>query len=129
MAVVKASQALSSETSLDQLRARVTDRIPLSVVRYAERTREPLLVDDATADSRFDRDPALAGLDVCSLLAVTILRHGEPRAILVLRNTLWRGTFTRDRLDAVDDLIAEADTCLYSAKQHGRNRVVSRLPA
>jgi diguanylate cyclase (GGDEF)-like protein len=133
MAVVKATQALSSETSLDNLRVRVTDilgaltgatsvdlltrgdapgdwlpppdtdaaRIPLSVVRYAERTREPLLVEDATGDSRFARDPALTGLDVCSVLAVTIVLQGEPRAILVLQNTLWRGAFTRNRLDAV----------------------------
>jgi diguanylate cyclase (GGDEF)-like protein len=135
MAVVKASQALSSETNLDNLRNRVIDilgaltgatavdlltrgesgadwalpagadasaeRIPLSILRYADRTREPLLIDDATSDARFARDPYLAGLEVCSVLAVTIMSQGEPRAMLLLQNTLWRGTFTRDRLDAV----------------------------
>ena len=31
--------------------------VPLSVVRYVERTREPLVVSDATHDDRFARDP------------------------------------------------------------------------
>ena len=31
--------------------------VPMSVVRYAERTREPLLVEDAAHDDRFTRDP------------------------------------------------------------------------
>ena len=42
----------------------------LSVLRYAQRTPEPLVVADATGDDRFARDPYLAGLDCCALLAV-----------------------------------------------------------
>ena len=41
----------------------------MSVLRYVERTGEPLIVDDATRDDRFARDPYLAELDCCSLLA------------------------------------------------------------
>jgi diguanylate cyclase (GGDEF)-like protein len=75
--------------------------LPMSVFRYAERTREPLLVADATGDDRFARDPYLAGLERCSLLAVPILTRGAPRAMLVLENRLSSGAFTADRLDAV----------------------------
>jgi diguanylate cyclase (GGDEF)-like protein len=76
-------------------------RIPLTIVRYAERAREPLVLDNAVDDPRFAQDPYLDGLDLCAALAVTVLSHGEPRAMLVLENRLWRGTFTEDRLDAV----------------------------
>lgn len=75
--------------------------VPLSIVRYAERTREPLVLDNAVDDPRFTQDPYLDGLDICAVLAVTVQSHGEPRAMLVLENRLWRGTFTEDRLDAV----------------------------
>jgi diguanylate cyclase (GGDEF)-like protein len=74
---------------------------PISVIRYAERTREPLLVEDAVHDARFMRDPYLTGSACCSLLVVPILSHGRTRAMLLLENRLSRGAFTTDRLDAV----------------------------
>jgi diguanylate cyclase (GGDEF)-like protein len=75
--------------------------ICLSAFRYAERTREPLLVADATRDDRFARDPYLRGLASCSLLVVPIFSRNEPRAMLLLENRLSRGVFTAERLDAV----------------------------
>jgi diguanylate cyclase (GGDEF)-like protein len=146
LGVLNASQALSSETNLDRLRARVGDvlsamtgatavqvllrddeanrwyladptgspgatvtieegaargLVPISVVRYAERTREPLLVEDAAHDDRFARDPYLTGMACCSLMVVPILAQGVLRAMLLLENRLSRGAFTVDRLDAV----------------------------
>jgi signal transduction histidine kinase len=71
------------------------------VLRYVERTRAPLLVDDATHDDRFAADPCLRGAERCSLLAVPILHQGATRALLVLENRLSRSAFTADRLDAV----------------------------
>ena len=105
LGILSASRALSSETSIDRLHARVVEvlgnmtgatgvhlvlwsderqswlvparsrrglstrrALPLSVLRYVQRTREPLLVGDATADDRFARDPYFAAAGVCSLL-------------------------------------------------------------
>lgn len=142
--VLDASRALSSETTVEGLRARVveilstmtgatgvhlllreSDRsewllatadhgnmrpvddagdpppVPMSVVWYAERIREPVAVADATRDDRFARDPYLADLDHCSLLAVPILDRGDLRAMLLLENRLLRGAFSAERLDAV----------------------------
>jgi diguanylate cyclase (GGDEF)-like protein len=75
--------------------------VPLSAVRYAERTQEPLLVPDATQDDRFARDTYLTGVEHLSLMVVPIQSHGRLRAMLVLENRLGRGAFTPDRLDAV----------------------------
>lgn len=146
LGVLRASQALSSETSLGGLKTNVVkllgtmtgatsvllalwneDRkqwllsatsdeqaapvpineggarglLPLSAFRYAERTLEPLLVEDATRDDRFSHDPYVAGLERCSLLVIPILNQGVPRAVLLLENRLSRGAFSIDRLDAV----------------------------
>lgn len=144
LGILAASQALSSETSIDGLRARVVevlsamtgatgvrlllrnvDRgwllstpsadggtisldeagrqhlVPLSVIRYAERTREPLVVNDATHDDRFARDPYFAGLDSCSVLAVPILNRGVLQGLLLMENRLLRSAFSIERLDGV----------------------------
>jgi len=75
--------------------------VPLSALRYAERTREPMLVDDASRDDRVARDPYLAGVRHCSLLVVPVLSQGVPRAMLLLENRLTRRAFSMGRLDAV----------------------------
>lgn len=146
MGVLRASQAMSSETSLERLTARVNEvlaamtgatrvsvvswsddqwwllaqtsdgqgarpipveeaaqrgLLPMSAFRYAERTGAPLLVDDATRDHRFARDPYLAGLAHCSLLLVPMTSQGTRRAMLVLENRLGQAAFSAERLDAV----------------------------
>lgn len=75
--------------------------LPLSVLRYAQRVREPLVTRDATRDDRFSRDPYLADVACCSLLAVPIVNRGTLRAVLLLENRLIRGAFSAERLDGV----------------------------
>ena len=171
LAVLKACQALSSETNLDRLRERLVDvltamtgattvtlllwnddakswflpatdasggaalsvdqaaqagLICLSALRYAERTREPLLVPDATGDDRFARDPYLRGLDHCSLLVIPLFSRGAPRAILHLENRLSRGVFTTDRLDAVGLIVGQLTVSLDNALAERFRSLVQR---
>jgi signal transduction histidine kinase/predicted ATPase len=166
LGILSASQALSSETSIERLHARVAqvlnamtgatgvhlllwgdDRndwvlpapgsdggavpvngtgheyaIPMSVLRYAQRTREPLVVSDATGDDRFARDPYFADVDCCSLLAVPILKRGTLRAVLLLENRLLRGAFTADRLDAVKLITGQLAVSLDNAQLYAESR-------
>ena len=94
--------------------------LPVSALRYAVRTREPLLVDDATADDRFARDPYLATLGHCSLLVVPILAHGIPRALLLLENRERRGAFSTGRLDAVVQIAGQLAVSLENARLYDR---------
>ncbi|MEX5636798.1 diguanylate cyclase [Parafrankia sp. FMc2] len=75
--------------------------LPLSVIRYATRTREPVITANATRDDRFQRDPYFAGLDRCSLLAVPVMIRGSLRAMLLLENRMIRGAFSTERLEGV----------------------------
>jgi diguanylate cyclase (GGDEF)-like protein len=77
------------------------DLIPLTALHYAERTREPMLVDDTSRDDRVARDPYVAGMQHCSLLVVPVLSQGVPRAMLLLENRLTCRAFSLGRLDAV----------------------------
>ncbi|NLT55487.1 MAG: diguanylate cyclase [Actinomycetales bacterium] len=124
MAILQASQALSGETNLDSLHTMLTEQLgtltgattvhlelptapsghehlPHTALRYVERTLETLLVDDATQDDRFARDPYFSALDQCSLLVTPILNQGVLRAVLLLANERTAGAFTASGLDAV----------------------------
>jgi signal transduction histidine kinase len=153
LGILSASQALSSETSIGRLHARVIEVLsamtgatgvhlllwdedrqdwlpptpeggtdiqdgaaPMSVLRYVQRTREPLVTGDATGDDRFAREPYFAGLTCCSLLAVPILSRGALRAVLLLENRLIRAAFTTRRLDAVNLIAGQLAVSLDNAQ-------------
>jgi signal transduction histidine kinase len=102
----------------------------MSVLRYAQRIGEPLVVGDATRDDRFARDPYFTDADCCALLAVPILSRGTLRAVLLLENRLLRGAFTTERLDAVKliagQLAVSLDNAqLYAELTNSRARLVA----
>nr|WP_255429517.1 AAA family ATPase [Ramlibacter albus] len=165
LAILRASQALSLETSLARLRLRVSEvmgaltgatavgfalldtgidnwvlfdvdgadekrvpveeaaargLVPLSAFRYCVRTRQPVLVDDATADDRFARDPYFAGVARCALLVVPIMKQGSLCAVLLLENRLSRGAFTIARLEAVSMIAGQLAVSLGNAVLYDR---------
>ena len=104
--------------------------VPMSVLRYAQRLTEPLVVTDAACDDRFARDPYFTDIDHCSFVALPILSRGRLRAMLLLENRLIRGAFTAERLDAVKliagQLAVSLDNAqLYSELAASRARVVA----
>ncbi len=104
--------------------------VPMSVLRYAQRTGEPLVAGDATQDDRFARDPYFADGGCCSLLALPVFSRGRLRAVLVLENRLLRGAFTTERLDAVKliagQLAVSLDNAqLYAELSQSRARIVA----
>ncbi|EXJ13963.1 diguanylate cyclase domain-containing protein [Imhoffiella purpurea] len=159
LAVLRASQALSSETSLARLRERVADLlcgltgatsallvlrdpdqedwylphqdgqerrwlthpdgtevVPLSVLRYVERTREPLLIDDATRDDRFAHDPYVRALDKCALLVMPLRTRDQMSAMLLLENRQSRAMFGINRLDTVRLIAGQLSVSLDNAR-------------
>lgn len=171
MAILDASRALSSETELEGLQARVTKvlsamtgatrvelllsgddgqgwqlasgdsrtltpvteddpepPVPMSAVRYVQRTGEPLVVHDATRDDRFARDPYFSGMERCSLLVAPIRNQGKLQALLVVENRLIRAAFPNDRLDAVKLIAGQLAVSLDNARLYSslEQRVAER---
>ncbi|HEX5922763.1 MAG TPA: GAF domain-containing protein [Baekduia sp.] len=161
LGILSASRALSSETSVERLHARVVEvlsnmtgatgvdlvlwsddrqsrrvpgnaddcgderTLPMSVLRYVQRTRDPLIVGDATADDRFARDPYFASVGVCSLLAVPIVTRGTLGAVLLLENRLLRGAFTAERLESVKLIAGQLAVSLENAQVYAEYRRVA----
>lgn len=105
--------ALGERVSLTQ--AAAAGLLPLSPVRYAERTGERLVLEDALRDERFAGDSCWAGVDQCSLLVLPIHKQGALHALLVLQNRLQRAAFSEDRLDAVVLIAGQLSVSLENA--------------
>ena len=116
--------------SIPQSGAGTEHAVPMSVLRYAKRIPEPLVVADAVSDDRFAGDPYFTDIDRCSLLALPILSRGRLRAVLLLENRLIRGAFTAEPLDTVNliagQLAVSLDNAqLYSELAASRTRLVA----
>jgi PAS domain S-box-containing protein len=121
-----ATDEVAAEHVISVAEAAARGLVPISAFRYAERTMQPLRVDDAVRDDRFARDPYLAGVARCSLLVVPILSHGSPRAMLLLENRLTRRAFSPDRLDAVMLIAGQLAVCLDNALAERFRSLVQR---
>lgn len=71
--------------------------VPASVVRAAQRTLEPVVLDDAQRDERFGSDPYVMQRGSRSVLCQPILNQGAFAGILYLENDLLPAAFTPER--------------------------------
>jgi len=89
--------------------------LPLSVIQYAARLRETVLLNDAQDDSRFRNDPYIQAAKPKSLLCAPVLHQGQVIGIIYLENNLTSGAFTVDRLAMLEILSAQAAISLENS--------------
>jgi len=104
---------------------------PESLLRYVIRTRESMILDDATKPNLFSDDPYLRAQSPRAVLCVPLLRQGELGGLLYLENALTSHVFTRDRIDLLELIASQAaisleNTRLYADLQE-REAKVRRL--
>jgi two-component system NarL family sensor kinase len=90
--------------------------IPVSVIYSVERTQETLVFDDAVSEPSFSTDPYIQHQQTRSLLCLPILNQSQLIGILYLENNLSAGVFTRDRLQVLKLLMAQAAISLENAR-------------
>ncbi|WP_437597959.1 AAA family ATPase [Sorangium sp. So ce590] len=100
--------------------------IALSVVHYVARTREPVVLGDASSESRFAGDPYIAERQPKSLLCLAMMHKGELTGILYLENNAATEVFTPARLDLCALLSAQAAIAVENARLVARAEASAR---
>jgi len=90
--------------------------LPSGSINYVKRTAETLLLDAKTAQTQFAADNYLRCFSPQSLLCLPLLERGHLIGILYLENTLTADAFTRDRVELLDALCAQAAISLTNAR-------------
>ncbi|MEO9123083.1 MAG: AAA family ATPase [Microcoleus sp.] len=94
--------------------------IPHSVVNYVSRTAEPLVLDDARLETTFADDPYMILQQPKSLLCMPICNRGKLIGMVYLENNLTIAAFTRNCLEVLRLLTAQAAISLQNAMLYNK---------
>ncbi|MBD3887485.1 GAF domain-containing protein [Phormidium tenue FACHB-886] len=106
----------SRQCNLEKIAVTDCATIPVPVIYSVERTQETLVFDDAVSEPSFLTDPYIQHQQTRSLLSMPILKQNQLVGILYLENNLSTGVFTRDRLQVLKLLMAQAAISLENAR-------------
>lgn len=90
--------------------------LPLSIVNYVKRTREKVILYNASDENMFSSDAYIPTNRTVSALCVPILRQAKLIGLLYLENNLAKGAFTADRVAILELLAAQAAISLDNAR-------------
>ncbi|WOD13907.1 PAS domain S-box protein [Paraburkholderia kirstenboschensis] len=98
------------------------DELPDSVVRYAARTREIVILDDTSVPNPHSTDQYIAAQAVRSVLCLPLMKQGALVGLLYLENRLASGVFTPGRISALKVLASQAAISLENSSLYGEIR-------
>jgi signal transduction histidine kinase len=114
----------SVTTEIGSASAGSSQRLPWSLVNYVHRTKQRVILNSTPSGlGKFSGDEYFAARQTPrSLLCMPIVRRGEIVGVLYSENNLAFGTFTLDRLVALELLTAQAAISLDNAWLLARER-------
>jgi PAS domain S-box-containing protein len=89
---------------------------PESIVRYAIRTHESVILDDASKPNPFSADPYVVQHRVHSILCLPLLNQAKISGVLYLENNLAPRVFTSDRITVLRVLVSQAAISLENTR-------------
>ena len=100
---------------------------PARVVDYVARTGDDLIVPDASADRRFERDPYIRQHGVRSVLCAPLHRAGELTGVLYLENSLGPDVFTVRHLTIARTIVGQAAIAIENAGLYEHQREMATV--
>ncbi|MDX1523706.1 MAG: PAS domain S-box protein, partial [Anaerolineae bacterium] len=110
--------------AVEQSGVEVLQSIPISqssdlspaIVNYVTRTRDSLVLSDASNDKQFRQDAYIQTHQPKSILCTPLINQGRVIAVVYLENNLTSGAFTQDRLAVLNLLSAQAAISIENAR-------------
>ena len=101
--------------------------LPQSVLQYAMRTRDAVLLDDAQAHSQFSLDPYFSERACRSILCLPLVRQAEVIGALYLENSLTPRAFTPTHLEVLKLLASQAAISLENATLEAKEALLKEV--
>ncbi len=115
---------LKAETTADEPETRIYTSQPadsrmdlfLPVLNYVERTRMPLVLDDASRTGEFTHHAYAIKYQPKSVLCLPVIHHSDLVALLYLENNIASAVFTPERVEVLKLLAGQAAISLENAR-------------
>jgi hypothetical protein len=93
-----------------------TGDVPSSVLQYVLRTREQVLIQDASTSKEFADDEYLRRHHARSMVCIPLIKQARLIGIIYLENRLTSGAFTAARMSLLEVLASDAAISLENAR-------------
>jgi predicted ATPase/signal transduction histidine kinase len=97
-----------------------------SIINYVLHTKENIVLNDATREGQFTRDPYIVATQPKSILCTPLCDRGKLSGILYLENNLTTEAFTRDRVETLKILSAQAAISIENSRLYEQLEEYSR---
>jgi predicted ATPase/signal transduction histidine kinase/tRNA A-37 threonylcarbamoyl transferase component Bud32 len=94
--------------------------VPVAIINYVTRTKQTVVLNDASHEGIFKKDPYIQRNQPKSVLCTPLLNQGQLTGILYLENNLTTVAFTTDRLTVLQMLSGQAAIAITNAKLYAQ---------
>lgn len=100
--------------------------VPHQIIRYARRSMEALVVNNACQDSPFSEDEYIKKVSLKSIMCLPIIHHGALLGIIYLENNLTTNAFTDERVSVLTTLSSQIAISLENARHFEKTQRLYR---
>jgi predicted ATPase/signal transduction histidine kinase/DNA-binding NarL/FixJ family response regulator/tRNA A-37 threonylcarbamoyl transferase component Bud32 len=93
-----------------------SQQLPVSIIKYVERTHEDVILNDASSTGIFTTDNYIINKKTKSVLCTPLIHQGKLVGILYLENNLTTGAFTSNHLELLKLLSSQAAISIENAR-------------
>ncbi len=93
-----------------------SDDVPESVLQFVARTKQPLVLSDATQEDVFTQDAYIKRLQPLSILCLPIVHRGDITGLLYVEHRWLTGVFTEQRVEVLALLASQAAISIENAR-------------
>jgi signal transduction histidine kinase len=90
--------------------------VPVAIINYVTRTKQTVVLNDASHEGIFKKDPYIQRNQPKSVLCTPLLNQGQLTGIIYLENNLTTVAFTTERLTVLQMLSGQAAIAITNAK-------------
>lgn len=114
--LIEAEGAIDSDNIALLQSIPIENRLPAAIINYVVRTRESVVLSDATVAGNFTQDSYIQQHQPKSILCFPLINQGQLVSIIYLENNLTKDAFTPERLEVLKILSAQAAISIENAR-------------